>query len=790
MVRIVVCSVVAICFVASLARAQATFQCGLADSKLLNSRSKFGNYGANTWSSGTLSKMHATLLLSESAPTGRFVHRARLTKVQFASDRLVSAKAGIQCEDSVGGNAEPAVRALLVGVSKYSRINANTLNGPPNDVELVSHLLQKKFRIKKQDILILSEGRAKDKLPTFANIEREFATLAQDVKPGDQVVILLSGHGSQLSDDSGDEPDDGKDEVFLTRDTHEPSKKVIANLVTDDLLRKWLDAIRDKGAFVFLIGDTCHSGTISRGDADVARVVDLIELADERKAVELPSKSQLGAANSRAKKDILVDFGEETSFNVARGELVVLSATHPNERTYESKFGGKTYGWLTWTMCQVLANESHLPTYRELAQKIVWQYQQNGWKRPHPLLEGTGNVVDREVLGIQSWPERSRINLTRDREGNLKIDKGALHELTNGSILSVFDDSQKEKPIAYVKVTRVRPLSALVEPVKYKVLDTANNIEAPTFARLEARDLGPFKIHVGVDVSRIQNDETRKEVKVLLKRSLESASSQKESLLIGSAYGEAADWYLVANETGDTVNLSDATYLARDKAGIAVLLQPNDLAVRIDDRLANQLHRNFGRIARYRNLRQLASLANRRLKIKLDAFVEKWDNNSQSFVRMSGSALKVANKDRVRLAFKNNSPFSVDITVLYLQSDFQIKSFFPGELEFNRFPPDSSHTVGVINIDNTTVGLEDLLVVAVRSDGGPLPADFSFLCQDGIQKAQDAARRSRGDESLWDYSLAKICSARMFAFGERARSANREEIESFVIRRISWEVIK
>lgn len=38
--------------------------------------------------------------------------------------------------------------------------------------------------------------------------------------------------------------------------------------VTDDEINKWLLALEAKGAFVFLIADSCHSGTLSRAVGD------------------------------------------------------------------------------------------------------------------------------------------------------------------------------------------------------------------------------------------------------------------------------------------------------------------------------------------------------------------------------------------------------------------------------------------------------------------------------------------------------------------------------------------
>ena len=64
------------------------------------------------------------------------------------------------------------------------------------------HVLEfaKRFGIPEKNITVLSEAEGEkdpSKRPTRQNIEREFRRLAKEAKPNDQVVITLSGHGTQ-----------------------------------------------------------------------------------------------------------------------------------------------------------------------------------------------------------------------------------------------------------------------------------------------------------------------------------------------------------------------------------------------------------------------------------------------------------------------------------------------------------------------------------------------------------------------------------------------------------------
>jgi hypothetical protein len=77
------------------------------------------------------------------------------------------------------------------------------LEGPANDVELMRRLLIDRFEFADDDIRILAEdGDRGERAPTRANIEREFARLAEVAQADDDVVIYLAGHGAfQMDND-------------------------------------------------------------------------------------------------------------------------------------------------------------------------------------------------------------------------------------------------------------------------------------------------------------------------------------------------------------------------------------------------------------------------------------------------------------------------------------------------------------------------------------------------------------------------------------------------------------
>ncbi len=113
--------------------------------------------------------------------------------------------------------------ALLVGCTQYEHLFSDYwLEGPVNDVELMYEILTREmFHFKPEQVTRLAGWpENEEQRPTRANIEREFKRLAKVAGQGDQVVILLAGHGSQqpADDDSNELESDGLDEIFLPAD--------------------------------------------------------------------------------------------------------------------------------------------------------------------------------------------------------------------------------------------------------------------------------------------------------------------------------------------------------------------------------------------------------------------------------------------------------------------------------------------------------------------------------------------------------------------------------------------
>jgi len=167
-------------------------------------------------------------------------------------------------------------RALLIGINDYlandpgmASAEQHTwipedLKGALNDIALMRQVLVTRFGFVEQDIQSL-ENSAATRAAMLGTLEAFVAA----TRPDDIVYIHFSGHGSQVEDRNGDEPD-GLDETILPYDARTGTVPDI----TDDELGLIFAGLPTPNSLIVL--DSCHSGTATRGASTLkARAVPL-----------------------------------------------------------------------------------------------------------------------------------------------------------------------------------------------------------------------------------------------------------------------------------------------------------------------------------------------------------------------------------------------------------------------------------------------------------------------------------------------------------------------------------
>ncbi len=93
---------------------------------------------------------------------------------------------------------------------------------------------------------------------TRANVIKAIKSAAKLLSKNDMFLLTYSGHGGQLPDKNGDEPD-GVDETWCLFD---------GQLIDDEMGHLWKNFAA--GVRVLMISDSCHSGSVAKALMDVA----------------------------------------------------------------------------------------------------------------------------------------------------------------------------------------------------------------------------------------------------------------------------------------------------------------------------------------------------------------------------------------------------------------------------------------------------------------------------------------------------------------------------------------
>jgi hypothetical protein len=336
--------------------------------------------------------------------------------------------------------------ALLVGINAYPNFARHEqLSGCVNDVEAMATLLRGTYGF--EDVVTLIEEAA-----TRDGVLAALNELAARVEDDDVVVVHYSGHGSQMTDREGDEPD-GLDETIVPNDSGRaphPNRDI-----TDDELYAWIRGVTGKTQNLTLIFDCCHSGTITR---DVFGSRSRWVEPDERPASELPPSS----IPARAR-----DAGRDTGPSdwLPIGKYVLIAGCQDDESSYEHEASDDgsvvEHGALTYFLTQELARTTPGTTYRDAFERVRTRVSA-AYPRQHPQLEGT---THRELFGVRDFEPMRFVGVTR-REGKVvSLAAGAAHGVVVGSEWDVYRAGTRRagkaaRALGRVRVTAVRAVEA------------------------------------------------------------------------------------------------------------------------------------------------------------------------------------------------------------------------------------------------------------------------------------------------------------------------------------------
>lgn len=680
--------------------------------------------------------------------------------------------------------ASRTYHALLVACTDYPNLpQKNWLIGPKNDAGLVRDYLLKntpggvKFAAENVTLLAKDVEGAND-LPTHAAIKAALADLAAKVQRDDFVYLHLSGHGAQQPQAKAGDETDGLDEIFLPVDIDKWVKREegVPNALVDNEIGAALDAIRDKGAFVWVVFDCCHSGTATRAaevDDESERKVEFADLVGGDAAAKAAAVKSYDDITAGASRGFDENGGRKPAFNltptggeaITKGKLVAFYAAQTVETTPEMPLPKGTadaprFGLFTFTILSKLAENPDV-TYRQLGQAVLQQYSADSRTRPTPLFEGE---LDARVFGtdktdaVMQWPV-----VIKDDEAT--IGGGLLHRLTPGSKLAILPSalSQLSQALGYLEVVSAKNLESRVKPVEFdgKPALKLADIPANAYARL-AELAVDYKLVVarpaateGLDketalVNAVLDELAAKEnsgFHIALVEPGKSADLRLAVLRENAIAGAAKDatdqpalWFLTAS--GD-VSLKDGS-----KPPL-VIIHPDDR-----EKLVDATTKNLTTIFRATGLSRLAAASDYRPEeVSVEFQIKRKDSDALEPLQAS-TVPRVSPGDQVHVLARNESDAYVDINVLYVGSDYSITHIVAERLAPANGSPDAGLKEGLLAFTDTSFGMERMIAVLTEAPPQSEKEDLSFLAQDGVPSATRAVGGQGFSAMLTDIGMA------------------------------------
>jgi hypothetical protein len=669
--------------------------------------------------------------------------------------------------------ASPALartnHALLVGVTEYPNLPPKAaLVGPANDVGLIRDYLLTAAPVPFEagDVTVLADGIDGATPPTLAAIRAGLARLAKVAEDGDFVFIHLGGHGAQQPALDPSTETDGKDEIFLPRDTGlwTDRSKGVPNALVDDEIGAALEAIRDRGAFVWVVFDACHSGTATRAvpTDDVAeRRLDpaLLNVPDD----DVPVTR--GAGGGEELRENALGLGAGDGQAGQRGGMVAFFAAQTVETTPELKLprgapDARQHGLFTYTLFSQLGANPAM-SYRQLAQSVLQDYAAKGLVRPTPLFEG---ALDAPVFGIAG--EDAIVQWRIETKGEkLSIPAGRLHRVDVGTRLAVLPSpaSGLNDALGYVEVVAAQNLRSSLSPVAHAGLPAPETVPANAYARpVELAIDFTLAVALADEAGASAGDAGR--LNAALRAVAEEGGKPVNIELVET--GASADLRLAVLSEAEAERLAPPGSEARSVDGepLGWLLpatgeislerghRPPSVTLGDDDALKEELGDALVRIYRATSLARLSAASDYRAsEVQVSFRIRRSDSGRWDDVE-AGVVPVVHPGDEIHGLARNRTRRPVDVNFLFVGSDHSI-----GFMGNERLHPESELSIPIAGLTDDSFGIERVIAVLTEAQPQSPVEDLSFLAQIGVRQATRAAGVPEGIRGLLqDIGLASV----------------------------------
>lgn len=264
-------------------------------------------------------------------------------------------------------------RALLIGINKYRAVPK--LQGSLNDIETMKRVLVSRWGFPEGNIRLLTDEQA-----TREGMLNALNQFVSDTGPLDTVYIHYSGHGSQVADLNGDEPDDQLDETLVPQD----GRTGTVPDITDDELDSIFGRLPTKNAFIVL--DSCHSGTATRS------------LDIRTRSIPQDSRIELYQAGTRP------EVQTRGNIQLLPAHFVLMTGAASHQEALDGPVEGRYHGFFSYALSKSLSSTPVGATPREVFRGVETELKriQTHFGRasmPEPQLEAPPDLLEQPLLG-------------------------------------------------------------------------------------------------------------------------------------------------------------------------------------------------------------------------------------------------------------------------------------------------------------------------------------------------------------------------------------------------------
>jgi len=663
----------------------------------------------------------------------------------------------------------PNLYALLIGINYYLPKQLpgggkyKSLGGCLGDITLVEEFLKTRLQVPENCIFKLTSSRRgankpsepPDRLPTYENMVLAFQNLTDIAQPGDQVYIHYSGHGGRTSPTKLPKlkGPNAKDESLVPFNIGLPEARYLRDVELAYLIQRMVD----KKLIVTVVLDSCHSGGATRGDGDaIARGTDEVD-STPRPMESLVATEEELAQTWRSLSSIFTgDPKQGIGWLPEPQGYTLMAACRPHEVAYEKRFEENSgfNGALTYYLVKALRKmEPNLTTYHLIYNSILPGVRSH-FKGQTPLLQGEGSRV---VFGSSRLEPVYAVNVMQVDQKNQRVllDTGKAQAVRTDAEFAIYpssaiDFTQVSQRLALVRIAELGATSswaAIAKTFGSKAIEIGD--------RAVLLDPGSMRLRSNVCLVRDHETQLTRDREDALERVRQALEQGGKGFAVLSVSDQSIHYQVAIN--------AERAYEIWDAAGNLIELRPQILidadnaAMRLVQRLVHLTkYHNIQRLENYNSLSPLKGKLQVKL-LKAQSDYERDDKpEPQSFQNPDEPTIQVG--EWMFIHVKNDSPQTLNVAILGLQSDWGIKHLYPNsDMNFLPFEPGDEYYFPLCPKlpDGYAEGTDILKVFATIG-----PTQFRWLALPALDEPPDPGnvefRQKRGPETSLEEFLAAM----------------------------------